>query len=90
MDEPPSPLAPALGGGSAPAAPAAPEAAHYLQLLLLERAMLLVALLTQDEDGAARQVLYASPGVTLLLGFTPEEYVELWCARRRSTALLRY
>jgi hypothetical protein len=66
--------------------PQAAEVSHYVKLLALsEDAMFSV--LSMENDGACT-ILYCSPGVTRLLGYTPEEYLALGCARSALRALL--
>jgi hypothetical protein len=64
--------------------PQAAEVSHYVKLLALsEDAMFSV--LSMENDGACT-VCYVSPGVTRLLGYTPEEYLALGCARSQHSA----
>jgi hypothetical protein len=62
--------------------PQTPEASHFLRLMALcDDAMFSV--LHMEDDGACT-VLYVSPGVTQLLGYTPAEYLALGCAQRKA------
>ena len=61
--------------------PQTAEASNYLRMLgLCDDAMFFV--FGMSDDGAFT-VLFVSPGVTPLLGFTQEEYLALGCAAPR-------
>ena len=64
-----------------------PEARHFLCLMALcDDAMFSVLLM---EPSGACSILFVSPGVTRLLGYSGEEYLALGCARGGGAAGMR-